>query len=103
MTTKADHLDGCEIRMLLPLRVIIPHRLALIDFYKTREDKQPNGCWECKRFYDLPQQTPGSGNCGVFMLMYMSYLMLGRTPNFSYCGDLLKKKIVIDIFMNEIL
>lgn len=54
-------------------------------------------------FYDLPQQTPSSGDCGVFMLIYMSYLMLGRTPNFNYCGDLLKKKIVIDIFMKEIL
>ena len=34
---------------------------------------------------------------------YMSYLILGRTLNFSYCGDLLRKKIVIDIIMNEIL
>ena len=31
---------------------------------------------------------------------YMSYLILGRTPNFSYCGDLLRKKVAINIFMN---
>ena len=83
-------------RKLLPLRVIISHWLARIDFYKTHEDKQPNRCWECKRFYDLPQQTPARGGCGVYMLMYMSYLMLGHIPNFIYCGDLLRKMIAMD-------
>lgn len=46
---------------------------------------------------------PDSGDCGGFALMYMSYLMLDRTPTFSSdLADFFRKKIVLDLFMGDI-
>lgn len=45
-------------------------------------------------------KSPRQWQYRVFMLMYMSYLMLIRTPNFSNgLRDFLKKKIVLDLIM----
>lgn len=45
-------------------------------------------------------KSPRQWRSRVFMLMYMSYLMLIRTPNFSNgLRDFLKKKIVLDLIM----
>lgn len=51
----------------------------------------------------LSQQVPASGDCKRFTLMYMSYLMLDRTPTFSSdLVDFFEKNIVLNLFMGDI-
>ena len=51
-----------------------------------------------------PQQEPGTGNCGVFVLMVTMYLMFGLRLEFnaSYV-EYFRKKIAVDIFNDDII
>ncbi|GAY60487.1 hypothetical protein CUMW_202330 [Citrus unshiu] len=52
---------------------------------------------------DVPQQESGSGDCGVFMLMFTMHLMFGLKLDFdSSHGHYFRKKIVVDIFTGNI-
>ena len=52
---------------------------------------------------DVPQQEPGNGDCGVFMLMFTMYLMFGLKLDFDGSHEhYFRKKIVVDIFTGDI-
>ena len=51
----------------------------------------------------MPQQEPGIGDCGVFLLMFTMYLMFGLKLDFNDShGECFRKKIAIDIFNDDI-
>ena len=53
---------------------------------------------------DVTQQQPGSGDCGVFMLMFTMYLMFKLQFNFnSWHGHYFRRKIATDIFNGDIM
>ena len=92
------------VNMMAPLTHILPKWLEYVGFYIDRPELNNNEAWKFIRVQGMPQQEGGSGDCGVFMLMFISYLMLSKKPNFdSSHVSFLRKKIAVDIFLGDIM
>ena len=92
------------VQMMTPLTHILPKWLEYVGFYTDRPELNNNEQWKFIRVQGMPQQEAGSGDCGVFMLMFISYLMLSKKPNFdSSHVSFLRKKIAVDIFLGDIM
>ncbi|KAL9432389.1 hypothetical protein AB3S75_027424 [Citrus x aurantiifolia] len=51
----------------------------------------------------VPQQQPGSGDCGVFVLKIIEYLCSGFPFNFGpHDGPILRHKIVVSMLKDQI-
>ncbi|KAH9693479.1 GDSL esterase/lipase EXL3 [Citrus sinensis] len=86
-----------------PLEVIFPRWLEDVGFYNVRHDLRSANPWKVKICRSVPQQEPGSGDCGVFILIITMYLMFGLILNFSSGhGQYFRKKIAVDIFNSDI-
>ncbi|KAL9409636.1 hypothetical protein AB3S75_047951 [Citrus x aurantiifolia] len=91
-------------QFLKPLQVIFPQWLEDVGFYDSRPNLRSAEPWKLVSIDDVPQQQPGSGNCGVFMLMFTMYLMFKLQFNFdSWHGHYFRRKIAIDIFNGYIM
>ncbi|KAH9671507.1 hypothetical protein KPL70_017399 [Citrus sinensis] len=91
-------------QFLKPLQVIFPQWLEDVGFYDNRPNLRSAEPWKLVSIDDVPQQQPGSGDCGVFMLMFTMYLMFKLQFNFdSWHGHYFRRKIAIDIFNGDIM
>ena len=60
--------------------------------------------WKVIAVKSAPQQEPGIGDCGVFVLMVTMYLMFGLTLEFTTSHvEYFRKKIAVDIFNDDII
>ena len=74
-----------------------------MSIYNVRHDLRNADPWNVKICKGVPQQEPGSGDCGVFILMITIYLMFGLRLNFTRGhGQYFRKKIAVDIFNGDI-
>ncbi|XP_024035640.1 putative ubiquitin-like-specific protease 1B [Citrus clementina] len=95
--------DKTYLRKFKPLQVVFPQWLQDVGFYNIRPELQSADSWKVRIVKDVPQQQPGSGDCGVFMLMFTMYLMFGLKLDFdSSHGHYFRKKIAVDIFTGDI-
>ncbi|XP_052295904.1 uncharacterized protein LOC127901897 [Citrus sinensis] len=95
--------DKTYLRKFKPLQVVFPQWLQDVGFYNIRSELQSTDPWKVRIVKDVPQQSPGSGDCGVFMLMFTMYLMFGLKFDFdSSHGHYFRKKIAVDIFTGDI-
>ncbi|KAL9457302.1 hypothetical protein AB3S75_006363 [Citrus x aurantiifolia] len=95
--------DKTYLRKFKPLQVVFPQWLQDVGFYNIRPELQSADPWKVRIVKDVPQQEPGSGDCGVFMLMFTMYLMFGLKLDFdSSHGHYFRKKIAVDIFTGKI-
>ncbi|KDO37273.1 hypothetical protein CISIN_1g032006mg [Citrus sinensis] len=95
--------DKTYLRKFKPLQVVFPQWLQDVGFYNIRPELQSADPWKVRIVKDVPQQEPGSGDCGVFMLMFTMYLMFGLKLDFdSSHGHYFRKKIAVDIFPGDI-
>ncbi|KAH9725577.1 ULP PROTEASE domain-containing protein [Citrus sinensis] len=95
--------DKTYLRKFKPLQVVFPQWLQNVGFYNIRSELQSADPWKVRIVKDVPQQSPGSGDCSVFMLMFTMYLMFGLKLDFdSSHGHYFRKKITVDIFTGDI-
>ena len=60
--------------------------------------------WKVVAVKGVPQQEPGTGDCGVFFFMFTMYLMFGFKLEFNGGhGKYFRKKIAFDIFNDDII
>ena len=62
-------------QLLKSLQVIFPRWLKDVRFYDIQPNLHSAEPQKLVRVEDVPQQQPGSGDCGVFVLMFTMYLM----------------------------
>ncbi|XP_024955843.2 putative ubiquitin-like-specific protease 1B [Citrus sinensis] len=95
--------DKTYLHKFKPLQVVFPQWLQDVGFYNIRLELQSADSWKVRIVKDVPQQEPGSSDCGVFMLMFTMYLMFGLKLDFdSSHGHYFRKKIAVDIFTGDI-
>ena len=86
-----------------PLEVIFPRWLEYVGFYNIRPELQSQDPWKVIAVKSAPQQEPGTGDCGVFVLMVTMYLMFGLRLEFNASHvEYFRKKIAVDIFNDDI-
>ncbi|KAK9181049.1 hypothetical protein WN944_024186 [Citrus x changshan-huyou] len=86
-----------------PLEVIFPRWLEYVGFYNIRPELQSEDPWKVIAVKSAPQQEPGTGDCGVFVLMVTMYLMFGLRLEFNASHvEYFRKKIAVDIFNDDI-
>ena len=86
-----------------PLEVIFPRWLEYVGFYNIRPELRSADPWKVIAVKSAPQQEPGTGDCGVFVLMVTMYLMFGLGLEFNASHvEYFRKKIVVDIFNDDI-
>ncbi|KAL9411273.1 hypothetical protein AB3S75_044963 [Citrus x aurantiifolia] len=100
VTFRDDKTYLCKFK---PLQVVFPQWLQDVGFYNIQSELQSANPWKVRIVKDVPQQEPGSGDCGVFMLMFTMYLMFGLKLDFHGShGHYFRKKIAVDIFTGDI-
>ena len=86
-----------------PLEVIFPRWLEYVGFYNIRPELRSEDPWKVIAVKSAPQQEPGTGDCGVFVLMVTMYLMFGLRLEFNASHvEYFRKKIAVDIFNDDI-
>ncbi|GAY67531.1 hypothetical protein CUMW_257240, partial [Citrus unshiu] len=86
-----------------PLEVIFPRWLEYVGFYNIRPELRSADPWKVVAVKSAPQQEPGTGDCGVFVLMVTMYLMFGLRLKFNDSHvEYFRKKIAVDIFNDDI-
>ncbi|GAY45153.1 hypothetical protein CUMW_087350, partial [Citrus unshiu] len=75
--------DKTYLHKFKPLQVVFPQWLQDVGFYNIRLELQSADSWKVRIVKDVPQQEPGSSDCGVFMLMFTMYLMFGLKLDFD--------------------
>jgi len=86
-----------------PLEVIFPRWLEYVGFYNIRPELRSADPWKVIAVKSAPQQEPGTGDCGVFVLMVTMYLMFGLGLEFNASHvEYFRKKIAVDIFNDDI-
>ncbi|XP_052289113.1 uncharacterized protein LOC127899656 [Citrus sinensis] len=87
-----------------PLEVIFPRWLEYVGFYNIRPELRSEDPWKVIAVKSAPQQEPGTGDCGVFVLMVTMYLMFGLRLEFNASHvEYFRKKIAVDIFNDDII
>ncbi|KDO39261.1 hypothetical protein CISIN_1g0413292mg, partial [Citrus sinensis] len=87
----------------MPLEVIFPRWLEYVGFYNIRPELRSADPWKVIAVKSAPQQEPGTGDCGVFVLMVTMYLMFGLRLEFNASHvEYFRKKIAVDIFNDDI-
>ncbi|KDO39925.1 hypothetical protein CISIN_1g037741mg, partial [Citrus sinensis] len=86
------------------LKVIFPRWLEYVGFYNIRPELRSEYPWKVIAVKSAPQQEPGTGDCGVFVLMVTMYLMFGLRFEFNASHvEYFRKKITVDIFNDDII
>ncbi|GAY44909.1 hypothetical protein CUMW_085470 [Citrus unshiu] len=85
------------------LEVIFPRWLEYVGFYNIRPELRSADPWKVMAVKSAPQQEPGTGDCGVFVLMVTMYLMFGLRLEFNASHvEYFRKKIAVDIFNDDV-
>ncbi|GAY57741.1 hypothetical protein CUMW_181790 [Citrus unshiu] len=88
----------------MPFEVIFHRWLEYVGFYNIRPELRSEDPWKVIAVKSAPQQEPGTGNCGVFVLMVTMYLMFGLRLEFNPSHvEYFRKKIAVDIFNDYII
>ena len=89
---------------LKPLEVIFPRWLEYVGFYNIRPELRSEDLWKVISVKSALQQEPGTGDCGVFVLMVTMYLMFRLRLEFNVSHvKYFRKKIAVDIFNDDII
>ncbi|GAY60658.1 hypothetical protein CUMW_203770 [Citrus unshiu] len=87
----------------MPLEVIFRRWLEYVCFYNIRLELRSADPWKVIVVKSAPQQEPGTGDCGVFVLVFTMYLMFGLRLEFNASHvEYFRKKITVDIFYDDI-
>ncbi|GAY65954.1 hypothetical protein CUMW_245020 [Citrus unshiu] len=87
-----------------PLEVIFSRWLEYVGFYNIRPELRSADPWKVIAVKSAPQQEPGTGDCGVFVLMVTIYLMSGLRLEFNASHvEYFRKNIAVDIFNDDII
>lgn len=67
------------------LEVVFPRWLEDVRFCNIRHELKSMNSWKVLANKFVPQQKPSSGDCGVFKLILMMYLIFKLKLDFSSC------------------
>ncbi|XP_044483973.1 ubiquitin-like-specific protease 1 isoform X2 [Mangifera indica] len=92
-------------KLLMPFRTLT-HLMKASNFYISKgipsPDPLPTLQYRCVR--DVPKQDVGSGDCGIFLLMFMEYLARDHPFNFTSAhSKRLRKRVATTIFQGRTL